>query len=174
MTLFANKYRIESARLKGWDYSSPGYYFIAICTKNRECLFGEILENCWNDLPNHYPNLKLDQFVVMPNHVHGIIIIENNNNTIDYQGVPVETGLKPVSTGTSGTSDKTHGLFEFIRALKTFSARRINEYRQTPGTSVWQTRFHDHIIRDDDELNRIRKYIINNPSNWKMDEYTEV
>jgi len=190
VTLFANKYRIESARLKNWDYSSPGYYFITICTKNRECLFGEIvngkivpnkygeiLENCWNDLPNHYPNLKLDQFVVMPNHVHGIIIIEYNNNTIDYQGVPVETGLKPVSTGTPGTpgtSVKTHGLFEFIRALKTFSARRINEHRQTPGTSVWQTRFHDHIIRDDDELNRIRKYIIENPSNWKMDEYTEV
>jgi len=107
----------------------------------------------------------------MPNHVHGIIIIENNNKTIDYQGVPVETGLKPVSTGTSG---KTHGLFEFIRALKTFSARRINEYRQTPGTSVWQTRFHDHIIRDENDLNRIRKYIIENPSNWKMDEYTEV
>ena len=61
--------------------------------------------------------------MVMPNHVHGIIIIENNNNTINYQGVPVETGLKPVSTGTSGTSDKTHDLFEFIRALKTFSAR---------------------------------------------------
>lgn len=108
------------------------------------------MENCWNDLPNHYQNLKLDQFVVMPNHVHGIIIIENNNNTIDCQdaidirNTIVETGLKPVSTGTSGTpgtSGKTHGLFEFIRALKTFSARRINEYRQTPGTSVWQTRF---------------------------------
>ena len=138
------------------------------------------MENCWNDLPNHYPNLKLDQFVVMPNHVHGIIIIENNNNTIGYQDVPVETGLKPVSTGTPGTPgtpdipDKTHGLFEFIRALKTFSARRINEYRQTPGTSVWQTRFHDHIIRDENDLNRIRKYIIENPSNWKTDEYTEV
>ena len=121
--------------------------------------------------------------MVMPNHVHGIIIIEYNNNTIGYQdaidirNTIVETGLKPVSTGTSGmsgTSGKTHGLFEFIRALKTFSARRINEHRQTPGTSVWQTRFHDHIIRDENDLNRIRKYIINNPSNWKMDEYTEV
>jgi REP element-mobilizing transposase RayT len=83
---------------------------------NRECLFGEIengkmmpnkygeiLENCWNDLPNHYPNLKLDQFAVMPNHVHGIIIIENDNNTVDYPNTVVETGLKPVSTETPET-----------------------------------------------------------------------
>ncbi|MFA6659144.1 MAG: transposase [Victivallaceae bacterium] len=176
MTLYKNKYRIESARLKGWDYSSPGHYFITICTKNRKCLFGEIkngkmlpnqygeiLENCWNDLPNHYPNLKLDQFAVMPNHVHGIIIIENDNNTI------VETGLKPVSTEMPDITDRTHGLSEFIRALKSFSARRINEQRQTPGITVWQTRFHDHIIRDENELNRIRQYIKNNPLNWDKD-----
>jgi len=183
MTLYKNKYRVESARLKGWNYSSPGYYFFTVCTKNRACLFGEIvngkmvpneygkiLEHCWNDLPNHYPNLKLDQFVVMPDHIHGIIIIVNNNNTI------VETGLKPVSTGTPGTpktpniTNKTHGLFEFIRAFKTFSARRINEHRQTPGIPVWQPRFHDHIIRDENELNLIRKYIIDNPANCGNDE----
>jgi REP element-mobilizing transposase RayT len=183
MTLYKNKYRAESSRLRGWDYSSPGYYFITICTKNRECLFGEIengkmmpnkyeeiLENCWNDLPNHYPNLKLDQFAVMPNHVHGIIIIENDNTTVDYPNTVVETGLKPVSTETPDITDNTHGLFEFIRALKTFSARRINEQRQTPGISVWQSRFHDHIIRDENELNRIRKYIIDNPANWGNDD----
>ncbi|HCL55426.1 MAG TPA: transposase [Spirochaetia bacterium] len=148
MSLYKNKYRVESVRLNGWDYSAPGYYFITVCTKNRECLFGEIingemmpneygeiLENCWNDLPNHYPNLKLDQFAVMPD-----------------------------------ITDKTHGLFEFIRALKTFTARRINEHRQTPGIPVWQSRFHDHIIRDENELNRIRKYIIDNPANWGNDD----
>jgi len=117
MTLFANKYRIDSARLKGWDYSSPGYYFITICTKNRECVFGntsngkmilsdivKTADNCWCEIPRHFPFVKLDEYVVMPNHVHGIIIIENNNNTIDIRNTIVETGLKPVSTGTPGTT----------------------------------------------------------------------
>jgi len=187
MTLYKNKYRVESTRLKGWDYSSPGAYFITICTKNREWLFGDvvqksmflnnngkIVEKCWFDLPRHYENLELDQFVIMPNHVHGIMMI-------DIETVPasrVETGLKPVSTETSTakTTDmdnrkkKPHGLFEFVRALKTFSARRINEHRKTYGKPVWQTRFYDRIIRDDNELYRIRNYIMDNPANWKNDE----
>ncbi|MEI6435411.1 MAG: transposase, partial [Bacteroidota bacterium] len=78
----------------------------------------------------------------------------------------VETGLKPVST-----SPKRHGLFEFVRALKTFSARRINELRKSPGINVWQGRFHDHIVRNDDVLERIRKYIANNPKNWNIDKH---
>lgn len=184
MTLYKNRYRVESTRLKGWDYSSPGAYFITLCTKKRECLFGDvveksmilnengtIVEKCWYDLPRHYDNIKLDQFVTMPNHVHGIMMI-------DIETVPaslVETGLKPVSTATAITADidngkmKTHGLYEFVRALKTFSARRINEHRKTPGKTVWQPRFYDHIIRDDNELSRIRKYIMDNPANWKND-----
>ena len=86
----------------------------------------------------------------------------------------VETGFKPVSTTTAKTTDmdngkmKTHGLFEFVRALKTFSARRINEHRKTHGKPVWQSRFYDHIIRDDNELYRIRKYIMDNPANWHI------
>jgi putative transposase len=165
LTLYKNKYRVESTRLKGWDYSASGYYFITICTKNRDCLFGEningkmvlneygeILEHCWNDLPNHYPNLKLDQFTIMPNHVHGIMIIKNVHD------VP----------------DKTHGLFEFVRALKTFSARRINEHRQSPGIPVWQSRFHDRIIRDEKELHHIREYIVNNPMNWENDAHNSI
>jgi len=77
----------------------------------------------------------------------------------------VETGLKPVSTH--------HGLFEFIRAFKTFSARRINELRSSPGVPVWQSRFHDHVIRDEGELCRIQQYIIDNPKNWKWEESSD-
>ena len=90
MTLFRNKYRVESARLPGWDYSQNGIYFVTVCTHNRELLFGQIenegmtlnpygyiVEQCWFDLPNHYSNLVLDAFVVMPNHIHGILIIDN-------------------------------------------------------------------------------------------------
>ena len=186
MSLYHNKYRIESTRLKGWDYSSEGSYFVTICTQDRDNLFGrvangkmelnqygKIVNQCWFDLPNHYDNIRLDEFVIMPNHVHGIIIIDNRINYVD-----VETGLKPVSTviptETVIPNDtifknktikpmKHHGLFEFVRAFKTFSGRRINELRQSQGKTVWQPRFHDHIIRDNDEYYRIRQYIINNP-----------
>lgn len=208
MTLYKNKYRIETTRLKNWDYSSNGYYYITICTKNREHIFGKIavetglkpvstknpvstmimilneygkiVEKCWYDLSEHYSNLKLDEFVIMPNHIHGIMIIENNN--IPASVGAVETGLKPVSTKkpvstgtTTSTPAKTpnkkqHGLFEFVRALKTFSSRRINEFRNSPGKPVWQSRFHDRIVRDENELNRIREYIQNNPINWETDD----
>lgn len=135
MTLYQKKYRIESTRLRGWDYSSDGYYFITICVKNREPLlghiedgkmkpnvFGEIVQNCWYDLTNHYPNIQLDAFCIMPNHIHGIIVI--NNGLI--LGTVVETGFKPVSTdiktstGMTTQTDNRYGLFEFVRALKTF------------------------------------------------------
>lgn len=164
MTLYQNQYRIETTRLQNWDYTTYGAYFITICTHNRENLFGhiangemhlndngKIVEQCWHDLPNHYPNLILDAFVIMPNHIHCIMMI----NT-------VETGLKPVSTSPS----KSHGIFEFVRALKTFSSRRINEINNTPGTPRWQTRFHDRIIRDEPELQQKRQYIHDNPAKW--------
>ncbi len=199
MNLYKNKYRIETTRLKNWDYSSNGYYYITICTKNREYIFGKIavetgfkpvskmimilneygkiVEKCWYDLSEHYSNLKLDEFVIMPNHIHGIMIIDNNDGNGNGN---VETGLKPVSTTTSSTSipstpaktpnKKQHGLFEFVRALKTFSSRRINEFRKSPGTPVWQSRFHDRIVRDENELNSIREYIQNNPINWETDD----
>ena len=101
MTLYKDKYRIESTRLAGWDYSSPGYYFVTICVNKRECLFGGIINgemvpnefgrvvlDCWADLMNHYEGITLDEFVVMPNHIHGILIMLPCNH--------VETGFKPV------------------------------------------------------------------------------
>jgi putative transposase len=182
MTLFKNKYRIESIRLKGYDYSTDGYYFVTICTFNNESLlgkieegkmalnrFGIIVEQCWNDLSNHYSNIVLDDFVFMPNHFHGIVIIDNKRllqrNT---KNTFVEMGLKPISTNSENKIQ--HGLSEFIRALKTFSSRRINEIRGTIGTPVWQSGFYDHIIHGDDELNLVRQYISENPENWGKDE----
>ncbi len=169
---FRQKYRIETTRLNGYDYSKPGNYFITICTKDRKPLFGEIsderirlsetgkiVSECWSALPNHYQNIILDEFIVMPNHIHGIIIIRNG---LDY--------------------NSKHGLSEFIRAFKSFSSRRINELRKSkivdvgtvetglsvetglrPVSTIWQPRFYDRVIRSDNELNRIRLYIKNNP-----------
>ena len=188
MTLYQNKFRVETTRLKNWNYASDGWYFITICTKGRENIFGiiehgimilnqygRIVEQCWFDLPNHYFNLILDAFVIMPNHLHGIMIIDNTRETIvSGNGGIVETGLKPVSTDTQPntqpqSSTTKHGIFEFVRALKTFSSRRMNELDNTTGKSRWQSRFHDHIIRDEEELHRIQQYIFNNPSTWEKD-----
>ncbi len=197
MQKFNGKYRIETARAKWWNYNNSGKYFITICTKNKSHLFGfvkngemilndygKIVEKCWFDLPNHYSNVVLDAFQIMPNHIHCII-----------ESIPlVETGLKPVCTAIDNPIDnsinnpidnpinnpinnpeieikelKIHGVFEFIRALKSFSSRRINELRNSKGVSNWQERFHDHIIRNDEEYHRIKNYIINNPKKWSED-----
>jgi len=204
MTLYQNRYHVETTRLQNWNYASDGWYFITICTKGRDNIFGiieqgimqlneygRIVEQCWFDLPGHYSNLLLDAFVVMPNHFHGIMIIDNTHETVipSNDGVVVrvngvvETGFKPVSTDTDTdmdtdttdihqqpqTSKNRHGIFEFVRALKTFSSRRMNELDNTVGKSRWQQRFHDRIIRDEQELHRIQQYIINNPSTWEKD-----
>src|SRR3989344_7210879 len=100
--LFKNQYRITSARLAGWDYTTDGYYFITICTKNRQCAFGSVVEGVminnqygqiiqryWQEIPMHFPCVTLDQFVVMPNHFHGIVIISNKNK---YLSQPADTG----------------------------------------------------------------------------------
>ena len=182
MTLFQNKYRVETTRLKGWDYSKNGYYFITVCIKNRICLLGDIIgdsmklneygtivNNCWFDLPNHYPNIKLDAFCIMPNHIHCIIEIDNGGTIVD-SGLKPESTIPTTSFPVPPTIIKRHGLFEFVRALKTFSARRINELRKSVGETVWQSRFYDHIIRNDESLKRIRNYIVNNPKSWHDDK----
>ena len=153
----------RSPRLQGYDYRRAGMYFCTLVAARRECLFGDIagsevrpnqmtaaLEKCWRDLPAHYPNLVLDEFVVMPNHVHWIVALK-------------DAGLKPAATQT------LHGLPEIIRGFKTFSARHVNQIRHTPGGAVWQHGYYEHIIRDDDSLNRIREYIANNPLRWVLD-----
>lgn len=163
-----NKTR-KSMRLKGYDYSKPGYYFVTVCTQNKKCLFGDIrnrqmvlndagrmIEKVWNALPEHYPHVELDAFVIMPNHVHGIIILRPDPI--------VEAGFKPAST------KKRHALPEIVRALKTFSARRINEICNTPGVKLWQRNYYEHIVRNENELNEIRKYIQENPLKWETDK----
>ena len=198
MALFKNKYRVESTRLKDWDYSQPGWYYVTICTKNKELLFGEIFNNkmrlneygeivkqCWNDLINHYKNMKMDKFVIMPNQTHGVVVIlgiDTDDNTcmdVNINTNTVETGFKPVSTPTatspltpqSSSNKKQYTLSEIIRGFKTFSARKINQLRNTSGVSVWQHRFHDRIIRDEHELYNVRNYIKNNPTKWHEDKY---
>lgn len=185
----------RSIRLKGYDYTRSGAYFITSCVKDRMCLFGsvrdgrmrlnvlgEIVWDVWNGLPRHYPHVRLDAFIVMPNHIHGIIRLVDDVGSGDDSGggrrgddgrnAAVGAGLKPAPTTTASSPPsraKRHGLPEIVRALKTFSARRINNHRGTTGTSVWQRNYYEHIIRDERDYRRIAAYIKNNPRRWADD-----
>jgi len=156
----------KNTRLDHWDYSDDGYYFVTICVKDHREIFGKvendemvlnesgkIVKECWEDLPNHYSNCCLGEFIVMPNHIHGIVIIKN----------PVGTGFKPVPTNT-----KKYSLSEMIRGLKTFSSRRINILHPKLNFQ-WQRSFYDHIIRDEKFLENISDYIRYNAIKWELD-----
>ncbi len=189
---FQNKYRIPSARLQGWDYGSNAVYFVTICTKDRECFFGEIVEtqnfasqqqptmqfspigkianDYWLEIPKHFPFVKLDEFVTMPNHVHGIIIIDKRDDDGDRRDAKfcVSTGeqTQPSSTNTFGPQSKN--LASIIRGYKS----AVKKYATINNINfAWQSRFHDHIIRDNQSFNNISNYIINNPGNWAQDQF---
>ena len=160
-------------RLKDYDYSQPGGYFITICTKNRSCLFGvvdndrvilnqygEIIQISWLALPEHYHNVELDVFVIMPNHIHGIIFLTD-----------VGAGLKPAPTVSPGYC---HPLPEIVRGFKTFSSRKINELRNMSGTALWQRNYFEHVIRREESLEKIREYIETNPLRWALDKENPV
>ena len=171
----------RSIRLQDYDYSSEGAYFVTICARHRECLFGEIVngeivlneygkiaEQCWNDMPNHYDNIALDAFIIMPNHFHGIIFITDNVDNVDnvraiHVGVIHELPLRKSPIQSSQQRRKML-LPKIIGRFKMNSAKQINQIRNTPGLSVWQRNYYEHIIRNEESLNNIRKYIINNPS----------
>lgn len=186
-----DKHHRRSIRLKGYDYTRIGVYFVTICTENRLCLFGEIIddvmvlndagqvaENCWNDIPNHFPHVELDEWVIMPNHVHGIISITMNVDGADYDrgddGIAIVVGAKnfsplrdardeyPYPRGTS----KTIG--SIIRGFKIGVTKWMRN--NTNVYHVWQRNYWEHIIRNENELNKIRTYIRNNPLNWQNDK----
>jgi REP element-mobilizing transposase RayT len=194
----------HSIRLKGWDYSSPGSYFITICTIRRGYFFGNvkngimkmnsygvIVNDAWYDLAEYHPHISLDAFVVMPDHVHGIIIINPPHNAgAGHEPAPCEchpqspnvgAGLRPApcechpqpQTGAGYGPAPTkpvaghHALPEIIRQFKSFSARRINILRGVTGKPVWQRNYYESIVRYDSDLNRIRKYIRDNPVRFR-------
>lgn len=158
----------RSIRLVGHDYSKVGSYFLTICTHDRECLFGDVLDGemranalgvkvqeCWEDLPHHYESVVLDAFMIMPNHVHGIVIL------VEFVGAGLNSSPKLPA--------RPQPLSEITRAFKTFSSRRINELRHSPGMPVWQRNYYEHVIRNQAEMDRIREYIIHNPGHWEED-----
>ena len=188
MEKFRDKYRISSARLQTWDYSAAGSYFVTICTKNRECLLGEIrqqkmylsdigkiAETQWLQTIELRPNMNLElgEYVVMPNHLHGIVIIgdnefndlKNGNGRDAMHCVSTTTTMKPANQ----FGPQSKNLASIIRGFKssvTAHAKKIEH--QNFG---WQTRYHDHIIRNTQSFENIQNYIINNPRNWAKDKF---
>lgn len=185
MEKYKNKYRIASARAQWWDYGWNGAYFITICSRNREHFFGEIsggkmlLSNTgiiadilWYEIPNHAPFVELGDFVVMPNHIHGILILNKPDAN-------VETGHANVETGHALSLRSTIGRNRFQNIGKNTVSSIIASYKSAVTKHAnrlglgngWQPRFHDHVIRNDREYQRISDYIINNPMNWSEDKF---
>jgi putative transposase len=167
--MYPNLQKRKPTRQPGIDYTRPGFYFVTICTKEKEEIlgkvsdenmelneYGRIVHECWLALPDHYRCCRLHEFVIMPNHVHGIIEIVPVLN--------VGAGLRPARSSSHPIS-----LSEIFRAFKTFSARTINQ-KYPDGLFQWQRSFHDRVIRGKAELTAITRYIIDNPHNWLADE----
>lgn len=179
MALFHNKYRVESARLAGYDYTSPGYYFLTICTHCMQHQFGavrdgqmllndvgKIAADCWRAIPDHFENIVLDEFVVMPNHVHGILRIVHDveMGKITESGVFVETQHAASLRNNQKRDLKPNSISAAIRSYKSAVAKWCRSNGQPHFR--WQSRFYDHIIRDDDALRNIRRYIRENLLKW--------
>ncbi|MDI6788762.1 MAG: transposase, partial [Planctomycetota bacterium] len=157
-------------RVKEYDYSQAGGYFITICAYGKEKLFVEepiknIIEQVWDKLPERFTQIEVDQFVIMPNHIHGIIVVgavhEPPTEAIRKLGTIRELPLRQ--------KRRQMLLPQIIGYFKMNTAKLINENRKTQGFSVWQRNYYEHIIRDEPELNRVREYIINNPIKWEFD-----
>ena len=213
-------YKRRSIRLKNYNYQRSSHYFITICTKNRECLFGDIVEDkmvlnkwgniikkYWHEIPQHFSGVKLDRFVVMPNHIHAIVVVDRwdsavgalhcnalprdfanqNNQKCVETNIHVDDCVKNVivdkralqcnaptaeskiqANGFANLFPKGQSLSVIIRSFKAVCSKSI---RSLNGPYyVWQRNYYEHIIRDEDDYNRIREYICENPLKWQSDE----
>jgi len=181
-----NRFHRRSIRMKGYDYSQPGAYFITICTHQNHSLFGKIVDGemqlndlgkvvqfTWDDLVNHVDNIELGPFITMPNHIHGIIqIIAPDVGADINKGASVGAGSEPARTEPAPTTTTAQPpLSEIVRQFKTFSARRVNSLRKSTGEPVWQRNYYEHIIRNDKSFQTIGEYILTNPIQWENDRY---
>ena len=163
----------KSNRLQDYDYSQTGYYLVTICTQDRVNYFGEIekgqmqlsnigqiVTNCWGAIPKHFRDTALDEFVVMPNHIHGIVVIVGN---ADLRSLPRDC-IQPQNTDRS----KMY-LSKIVHGFKSSVTRMVRK-RWNDHAFGWQKSFYDHVIRNDEDLYRIRAYVQNNPLNWELDQ----
>ncbi len=212
---FQNKYRIPSARADWWNYGWNAAYFVTICTAHREHYFGEIVtgnnvetghcpvstnptnpamqlseigqlaEDLWRTITEHFPFVKLDVFVVMPNHIHGILVIDKLDDRRVIDDINMKTGQCSVSTHSDANLDnsitepKTPGELRYRNQGKDTLSSIIGSYKSIVTKQArciyadfeWQERFHDHIVRDEEEFSKIANYVENNVANWQSDQF---
>jgi len=169
-----NIHHRKSIRLKGYDYSQAGLYFVTICCQDRMCLFGNVIadkmilndagkiaDNCWMEIPKHFPNAVLHEYIVMPNHVHGIIEL------IDVANVGAKNFSPLQHSPLFKSPSKTIG--SIVRGFKIGVTKWFRN--NTDIETVWQRNYHEHIIRNGQSYQTISEYIINNPAKWKDDKF---
>ncbi len=182
------RHKRKSNRLKGYDYSQNGIYYITICTRDRKPLLvkikdnggvglaptlndaatpvltriGEIIDRNWNELPNIFPNVDIDEYVIIPNHFHGILIIKSVNKEDAASERAPASDAPPLTLGSVIGSFKSRCVLDNLTCIKENKLDEIGK--------IWQRNYHDQIIRNENDLNRIRNYILDNPKNWLDDE----
>ena len=190
---FRDRYRIESARAPWWNYGNCGAYFITICTKDRHHYFGEIIDGkmqfsnigiiadlMWFEIKNHSKNCDLGEFVVMPDHVHGVLILNQDEllnespkvETRHALSLPLAIGTNPIGTNPENPSPaqsrfQNQGKNTISSIVGSYKSAVTKHAHRLGYEFGWQARFHDHIIRDDAELERISDYIRRNIENWE-------
>jgi len=179
MTEFDSKiHHRHSIRLKGYDYSEAGAYFVTIVTQGRAALFGEvvngemrlnrygeIVQKWWEDIPQHFANVETGAFVIMPNHVHGIIIISDGRRGT----VPVPQDEETPKTGGETPPLRKPTLGKVVAYFKYQSTKEINALRGGPAAKIWQRNYYEHILRNPSEMATIASYILSNPGHWLAD-----
>ena len=168
------KHHRRSLRLQGYDYRQTGAYFVTLCTHNRTCFFGAVLdgkvqlndagrmaEAAWNDLPARLTHVNLDALVVMPNHTHGILIVGAQFIAPDHLPQPCRDYAQ------QGAINRAPTLGKIVRTYKAVSVRMIRQ--RLNSTFAWQRNYYEHVIRNEESLNRIRQYILDNPARWQFD-----
>ncbi len=163
----------KSIRLKNYNYSQPGMYYVTICVNNRKYLFGDIynekmilnkygriIQKEWCKTEKIRKNIELDEFIIMPNHIHGII-----NIVRAHCNVPVHNHVEKFGCSTPNS------IPTIVKLFKSTTTKQINQLRNMPKQPIWQRNYYEHTIRTEFNLNRIRHYILDNPGNWKNDKY---
>lgn len=182
------KYHRRSIRLKGYDYSSEGAYYVTIVAQGRECLFaeiidgemhlkgcGEIVQKWWNEIPIHFPDVELGAFVIMPNHIHGIIFIieDRRSEVLSPHDQPNSNNLKNDNQGGDATQPplRKPTLGQIVAYFKYQSTKEMNRIETEYAiTKFWQRSYYEHIIRNEKELQQKTEYIMDNPSRWDEDD----
>lgn len=182
MTFDPDKHHCRSIHLRGYDYAQTGAYFVTVCSYERACLFGEvirgemavndfgrILKACWLEIPAHFPSVALDAFVVMPNHIHGVVVIDRSagmaHTGTSHVGARHASPLPPPES--PGSKPPTSGAI--VGSFKSACTKRINGSRDLPSMPVWQRNYYERIIRDEAGMDAVRAYIKTNPARWRDD-----